>query len=110
MSMKKQQQESYLFGTNAAYFEDLYSQYLQNENSVDEEWRDWFKSLKNGSDRVDADHVSIREQVKQAVQNKKSSSVSVSTSQHAFQLKQISVLQLINAYRFRGFQKVPPQS
>ncbi|MBT4077767.1 MAG: hypothetical protein HOE78_14390, partial [Gammaproteobacteria bacterium] len=42
MSMKKQQQESYLFGSNAAYFEDLYSQYLLNENSVDEEWRDWF--------------------------------------------------------------------
>ncbi|MBT6455276.1 MAG: 2-oxoglutarate dehydrogenase E1 component, partial [Gammaproteobacteria bacterium] len=105
MSMKKQQQESYLFGSNAAYFEDLYSQYLLNENSVDEEWRDWFKSLKNGSGTVDADHVSIREQVKQVVQNKKSSSVSVSSSQHAHQLKQISVLQLINAYRFRGFQK-----
>jgi len=105
MSMKKQQRESYLFGSNAAYFEDLYSQYLLNENSVDEEWRDWFKSLKNDSTRVDADHVTIREQVKQAVQNKKSSSVSVSTSQHAYQLKQISVLQLINAYRFRGYQK-----
>ncbi|MCP4076391.1 MAG: 2-oxoglutarate dehydrogenase E1 component [Gammaproteobacteria bacterium] len=103
--MKKQQRESYLFGSNAAYFEDLYSQYLLNENSVDEEWRDWFKSLKNDSTRVDADHVTIREQVKQAVQNKKSSSVSVSTSQHAYQLKQISVLQLINAYRFRGYQK-----
>jgi len=105
MSMKKQQRESYLFGSNAAYFEDLYSQYLLNENSVDEEWRDWFKSLKNDSTHVDADHVTIREQVKQAVQNKKSSSVSVSTSQHAYQLKQISVLQLINAYRFRGYQK-----
>ncbi|MCK4707463.1 MAG: 2-oxoglutarate dehydrogenase E1 component, partial [Gammaproteobacteria bacterium] len=105
MSMKKQQQESYLFGSNAAYFEDLYSQYLTNENNVDEEWRDWFKSLKNGSGTVDADHVSIRAQVKQAVQNKKSSTVSVSSSQHSHQLKQISVLQLINAYRFRGFQK-----
>jgi len=105
MSMKKQQQESYLYGTNAAYFEDLYSQFLSNENNVDEEWRDWFKSLKNGSGSYDADHLHIRQQVKQAVQNKKSSAVSVTSSQHNYQLKQISVLQLINAYRFRGYQK-----
>lgn len=104
MSMKKQQQESYLFGTNAAYFEDLYSQYLSSEKNVDKQWRDWFKSLKNGSG-PDADHVSIRQQVKSAVQNKKHSAISVSTAQHAHQIKQVSVLQLINAYRFRGHQK-----
>ncbi len=105
MSMKKQQLESYLFGSNAAYFEDLYSQYVNNENSVDEEWRNWFKSLKNGSDKADADHASIREQVRAAVQNKKSAAYAVSTAQHTHRLKQVAVLQLINAYRFRGHQK-----
>jgi 2-oxoglutarate dehydrogenase E1 component len=104
MSMKKQQQESYLYGSNAAYFEDLYSQYLNNENNVDEEWRDWFKSLRNGSDKEDADHLSIREQIKRAVHGKKASVESVSDAQHLHRLKQVAVLQLINAYRFRGHQ------
>ena len=105
MSMKKQQQESYLYGSNAAYFEDLYHQYLTNEDSVDEEWRYWFKSLKNGSDYIDPDHVTIQNQIKSAVINKKTSVVAVSNAQHEHRLKQIKVLQLINAYRFRGHQK-----
>ncbi len=105
MSMKKQQQESYLFGSNAAYFEALYSEYLSNEDNVDEEWRDWFKALRNGAADNDADHVSIRRQMKQVVLQKKCSTVSASSAQYQHQLKQISVLQLINAYRFRGYQK-----
>ncbi len=104
MSMKKQQQESYLFGSNAAYFEDLYHQFLINEDSVDEEWRFWFKSLKNGSDVTDPDHVSIQNQVKSIVLNKKTSVAPVSHAQHEHRFKQIKVLQLINAYRFRGHQ------
>lgn len=105
MSMKKQQQESYLFGSNASYFEELYSQYLHGEENVDEEWRRWFKSLKNGSGVHDEDHVSIREQMRQAVMNKRAGSMSISSAQHAHRLKQVAVLQLINAYRFRGHQK-----
>ncbi len=105
MSMKKQQQESYLFGSNAAYFEDLYHQFLINEDNVDEEWRFWFKSLKNGSDIADPDHVSIQNQVKSTVLNKKTSVAPISNAQHEHRLKQIKVLQLINAYRFRGHQK-----
>lgn len=105
MSMKKQQQESYLFGSNASYFEELYSQYLHGEENVDEEWRLWFKSLKNGSGTLDEDHVSIREQMRQAVMNKRAASTSISSAQHAHRLKQVAVLQLINAYRFRGHQK-----
>ncbi len=105
MSMKKQQQDSYLFGSNAAYFEEMYSQYLANEQNVDKEWRDWFQSLKNGSATEDADHILVRHQVKAAVKNKKNPTSSLSSSQHSHQLKQLSVLQLINAYRFRGHQK-----
>jgi 2-oxoglutarate dehydrogenase E1 component len=105
MSMKKQQQESYLYGSNAAYFEDLYHRYLTDEDSVDEEWRYWFKSLRNGSDSPDPDHVSIQNQIKSAVLHKKSNVIPVSNAQHEHRLKQIKVLQLINAYRFRGHQK-----
>lgn len=104
MSIKKQQQESYLYGSNAAYFEDLYSQYLQSETNVDEEWRKWFDEQNSASGGTDPDHVTIREQVRSAVNNRRAPTISAGSSQHEQRLKQVSVLQLINAYRFRGYQ------
>jgi 2-oxoglutarate dehydrogenase E1 component len=38
---------SFLDGTNAAYIEDLYARYEQNPASVDAEWGEFFKSLKD---------------------------------------------------------------
>jgi 2-oxoglutarate dehydrogenase E1 component len=38
---------SFLQGTNAAYIDDLYARYEQDPNSVDGEWREFFKSLKD---------------------------------------------------------------
>ncbi len=105
MSMKKMQQESYLFGNNAVFIEELYSKYLQNENDVDENWRDWFYELKNGGLTPDQDHLAIQAQMKSAVMNKKSSNLTVNSAHQAHQEKQVAVLQLINAYRFKGHQK-----
>src|SRR6267378_1251365 len=36
---------SYLFGGNAAFIEDLYEKYLVNPQSVPEEWREYFDRL-----------------------------------------------------------------
>jgi len=105
MSMKKMQQESYLSGSNAVFIEELYSKYLQNENDVDENWRQWFSKLKNGELTPDQDHLAIQEQMKSAVKNKKVASLTVSSGQQEHQIKQVEVLQLINAYRFKGHQK-----
>src|SRR5689334_1682641 len=38
---------SFLQGTNAAYIDDLYAQYEQDPGSVDGEWQEFFKSLKD---------------------------------------------------------------
>ena len=38
---------SFLQGTNATYIDDLYARYEQDPNSVDAEWREFFKSLKD---------------------------------------------------------------
>ena len=38
---------SFLQGTNAAYIDDLYARYEQDPGSVDAEWREFFKSLKD---------------------------------------------------------------
>ena len=39
-------QTSFLYGTNAAYIEDLYDRYRDNPASVSEEWRGFFAALK----------------------------------------------------------------
>ena len=69
MSMKEMQQQSYLHGSNAAFIEELYSRYLQDENSVDENWRNWFAELRNGELAADQDHIQIQAQMKAAVMN-----------------------------------------
>lgn len=38
---------SYLFGGNAPYVEEMYEQYLNNPGSVPEQWRDYFDSMQN---------------------------------------------------------------
>ena len=38
---------SFLQGTNAAYIDDLYARYEQDPDSVDAEWQEFFKSLKD---------------------------------------------------------------
>ena len=65
MSMKEMQEQSYLHGVNAAFIEELYSKYLQDANSVDENWRNWFADLKNGELTPDQDHLEIQQQMKE---------------------------------------------
>ena len=43
--MKQQQSNSYLFGGNAPYVEDLYESYLNNPGSVSDTWREYFDNL-----------------------------------------------------------------
>jgi 2-oxoglutarate dehydrogenase E1 component len=38
---------SFLYGTNAAYIEDLYARYETDAKSVDAEWQSFFQSLKD---------------------------------------------------------------
>jgi len=110
MSMKKMQQQSYLHGSNAAFIEELYSRYLQDENSVDENWRNWFSELGNGELRngeliPDQDHLQIQAQMKTTVMNKRRGSAATGTVSNEHEGKQVKVLQLISAYRVKGHQK-----
>jgi len=43
--MKQLHSNSYLFGGNAPYVEELYESYLDNPGSVPEKWRDYFDAL-----------------------------------------------------------------
>ena len=105
MSMKEMQEQSYLHGVNAAFIEELYSNYLQDADSVDENWRNWFANLRNGELTPDQDHLQIQQQMKAAVMNRRRANGAVQGGSQEHEARQVRVLQLINAYRVKGHEK-----
>ena len=53
--MDEQRNFSYLFGSNAPYIEELYENYLNDPNSVDENWKQYFTELAAQPGAVDRD-------------------------------------------------------
>lgn len=99
-------QSSPLFGGNAAFIEDLYERYLQDPESISENWRNYFRSLQDQGDaRVrDIAHGPIRDSfANYARQAPKVAARGEILSPEAAE-KQASVLRIINAYRTRGHQ------
>ncbi|MCK4708375.1 MAG: 2-oxoglutarate dehydrogenase E1 component, partial [Gammaproteobacteria bacterium] len=105
--MLQQWQSSFLNAGSAAWVEGIYEDYLRDPNSVAGKWRELFDTLPriNGQQQVDIPHSEIRQQflqlARQSTCNKK---VSQSSGSLEYERKQVRVLQLINAYRFRGHQ------
>jgi len=101
--MKAWLDSSHMNGGNVAYVEDLYEAYLDDATSVPNEWREVFDHLPkvDGVD-VEAKHSDIRTQFETLAKNKHKEVV-VATG-GAGDAKQVKVLQLINAFRFRGHQ------
>jgi 2-oxoglutarate dehydrogenase E1 component len=79
--------DSPLSGGNAAYLDRLYQDYLQDPNSVDGKWREYFARL---------------ERHRAAVPSRPASGANYSEREAS---KQSSVLRLINAYRMRGHKE-----
>jgi 2-oxoglutarate dehydrogenase E1 component len=98
--MKAWTESSHLSGANATYIEELYELYLENAQSVPQQWRDFFQTLPKieGAD-VEYKHSEIREEFK-ALAKQPAAQVIISSGD----AKQVKVLQLINSYRFRGHQ------
>ncbi|WP_017445576.1 2-oxoglutarate dehydrogenase E1 component [Gayadomonas joobiniege] len=102
-TMKAWLESSQLAGGNATYIEELYEQYLDNPQSVNEEWRALFDELPRVDGvSVESKHSEIREDFKLAAKNAHRGKIIV--PQITSDSKQVKVLQLINAYRFRGHQ------
>ncbi len=94
---------SQLAGGNATYVEELYESYLQDPQSVDEDWRTLFDQLpKVAGVEVEAIHSEVREDFRLAAKNAHRRQVVVQGE--SSDAKQVKVLQLINAFRFRGHQ------
>ncbi|WP_199608664.1 2-oxoglutarate dehydrogenase E1 component [Flocculibacter collagenilyticus] len=103
-TMKEWFKSSQMSGGSMAYVEDVYESYLEDPTSVSEEWRELFDNLPkvDGVD-VERKHSEIRDQFKELAKNKYKQAITVATSSAA-DTKQVKVLQLINAFRFRGHQ------
>jgi 2-oxoglutarate dehydrogenase E1 component len=102
--MKEMLDNSALYGGNAPFIEDLYELYLSNPALVGEEWREYFNRLQKmpGPIAKDVPHSPV---LQSFAERAKQPSVPVpATDVDVLVRKQIAVLQLINAYRFRGVQ------
>lgn len=92
---------SALFGSNAAFVEDLYEQYLQDPAGISDEWRRYFDALPlwSQSEREQA-HSPILQSFEALT--RQTADVVAASSGHEH--KQVKVLQLINAHRFLGLR------
>jgi 2-oxoglutarate dehydrogenase E1 component len=106
--MKHMQNNSYLFSTNAAFVEEQYAIFLRDPSAVSADWRAFFSELAvNGeTPENEVDHQSIREEFKRLARQPQAITPEIQQTQtkSCLDAKQVSVLQLINAYRFRGHE------
>ncbi|KUI98825.1 2-oxoglutarate dehydrogenase E1 component [Vibrio sp. MEBiC08052] len=102
--MKAWLESSHLAGANATYVEDIYELYLSDPDLVSEEWRRVFEGLSSPDDSnvVEQPHSRVRDYFRRLAQETKHYNVQVSDPD--VDAKQVRVLQLINAYRFRGHE------
>src|SRR3989442_421764 len=102
-AMKEFLSNSYLFGANAPFIEELYEAYLDNPQSVPEQWREYFDKLQllsaGGNGGRDVAQAPI---VEAFAQRAKAGAARPAPAVAGFDRKQVSVLQLIAEYRFRG--------
>ena len=109
-SMQDLWENAMLDAGSAAWMEGLYESYLSNPNNVDTHWREYFATLPrvNGTLK-DTIHSDVREQFRRITEKRTGTLLppvqSASTAVLEHERKQVKVLQLINAYRFRGHQK-----
>ncbi|MDR3454114.1 MAG: 2-oxoglutarate dehydrogenase E1 component [Rhodoferax sp.] len=100
------QGNTYLFGGNAPYVEELYENYLSNPGSVPDNWRDYFDALQHvpavdGSNAKDVPHLPVvnafADRAKQG-----QTKVVVASADAEMGRKRTAVQQLIAAYRNVG--------
>ena len=104
--MQQYRANSYLFGGNAPYVEELYEAYLDNPGSVPDNWRAYFDALQNvpavdGTESRDVAHAPVIESFAQRAKSN-AFTVKASSADLAVARKQVHVQSLIAAYRFLG--------
>lgn len=101
-AMKPWLDSSWLAGANQSYIEQLYEDFLTDPDSVDAAWRSMFQQLPGTGVRPEQFHSATREYFRRLA--KDASRYTSSVTDPDTNSKQVKVLQLINAFRFRGHQ------
>ena len=98
LDYKQMQTTSALSGANATYIEELYEQYLADNNAVEKEWQDYFLTI---ADVNDLSYTDIKQRFIAIGQQRPAAQLSGST-EAILEHKQAEVTRLINAYRRLG--------
>ncbi|MDP2679848.1 MAG: 2-oxoglutarate dehydrogenase E1 component [Rhodoferax sp.] len=101
------QANTYLFGGNAPYVEEMYENYLANPGSVPDTWRDYFDSLQNvpavdGSNARDVPHQPVINAFAERAKQGGTRVVVAAGADSDLGRKRVFVQQLIAAYRNVG--------
>ena len=101
------QDNSYLFGGNAPYVEEMYESYLANPGSVPDSWRDYFDALQHvpavdGSNMKDVPHLPVIAAFAERAKQGTTQVVQASGADSELGRKRTAVQQLIAAYRNVG--------
>ncbi len=105
--MKAWLESSHLSGANSTYVEEMYEAYQEDPQSVAADWQAVFDNLPyaNGAskDVPEAAHSKVRDYFRSlALEGRQKGSARVTDPE--VDAKQVKVLQMINAHRFRGHQ------
>ena len=100
------QANTYLFGGNAPYVEEMYENYLANPGSVPDNWRDYFDALQNvpavdGSNAKDVPHLPVINAFADRAKHG-GTKVVLASADPEMGRKRTAVQQLIAAYRNVG--------
>ncbi len=98
---------SYLFGGNAPYVEEMYENYLANPGSVTDDWREYFDALQHvpavdGSNAKDIPHLPVINAFAERAKQGQTTVVVASGADSEMGRKRTAVQQLIAAYRNVG--------
>ncbi len=102
--MKQFLDNSYLFGGNAPFVEELYEAWLADPAAVPESWRGYFERMQllpaaGGGAGKDVAHAPI---VESFAQRARAGTARAPAGSATLDRKQVSVIQLVAEYRFRG--------
>jgi 2-oxoglutarate dehydrogenase E1 component len=101
------QGNSYLFGGNAPYVEEMYENYLANPGSVPDNWREYFDALQNvpaadGSETKDVPHLPVVNAFAERAKQGGTRVVGARGAESDMARKRTAVQQIIAAYRNVG--------
>lgn len=106
-NMQQMWQSAHMQGGNLAYVEGLYEAYLLDPQSIPQEWRNYFDDLPkvNGAELQEPSYATINKQFIQIGKRAREVAGAADSVSIDHEKKQVRVLSMIHAYRFRGHQK-----